>query len=78
MQWLKTDLGGQGADLEVPVGVEAVVKIILESGPEQNGESKGIYLLNSTSNVLTGKLLNIHIPGMEESTGRYDGKEYPY
>lgn len=42
LQWLKTDLGGQGADLEVPVGVEAVVKIILESGPEQNGESKAI------------------------------------
>ena len=38
LQWLKTDLGTDHADLDVDVGVAEVKRIILESGEEQNGK----------------------------------------
>ncbi|KAL9658392.1 hypothetical protein ABK040_015712 [Willaertia magna] len=36
--WLKTDLGGEKAPLEVDVGVAGIVKIINTFKPEQNGK----------------------------------------
>jgi hypothetical protein len=44
MQWLKTDLGGQGAELEVDVGVAEVKRIILEATPAQNGQFRNIHI----------------------------------
>ena len=35
--WLKTDLGGEGAPLDVGVGVSGIVKVIDTFKPEQNG-----------------------------------------
>tara|TARA_R110002003_G_scaffold234_5_gene16923 strand:- start:10207 stop:10407 length:201 start_codon:yes stop_codon:yes gene_type:complete len=61
LQWLKTDLGGENAELRVDVGVAELKRIILEANPAQNG-----------------KFVNIHIPGQEESWGRYDGGEIPW
>ncbi|KAK3651280.1 hypothetical protein LTR56_005737 [Elasticomyces elasticus] len=40
--WLKTDLGGPHADLDVDVGVRDVMRIILEATPAQNGHAVGI------------------------------------
>ncbi|KAK4902834.1 hypothetical protein LTR27_000773 [Elasticomyces elasticus] len=40
--WLKTDLGGPHADLDVDVGVRDVIRIILEATPAQNGHAVGI------------------------------------
>lgn len=37
LQWIKTDMGSQDADLSVEVGVAEVKRVILESGKEQNG-----------------------------------------
>ncbi|KAL9654763.1 hypothetical protein ABK040_008557 [Willaertia magna] len=36
--WLKTDMGGENAPLEVGVGVAGIVKIINNFKPEQNGK----------------------------------------
>jgi hypothetical protein len=44
LQWLKTDFGGQNADLEVAVGVADVRRIILESSPAQNGKLFNIHV----------------------------------
>ena len=41
-QWLKTDLGGQHADLDVEVGVTELKRIILESSKAQNGKCLNI------------------------------------
>lgn len=41
-QWLKTDLGTQNADLEVDVGVRAVLDIVLNAGKESNGRFRNI------------------------------------
>ncbi|THZ97122.1 NAD(P)-binding protein [Aureobasidium pullulans] len=38
LQWIKTDMGSQDADLSVEVGVAEVKRVILESGKEQNGK----------------------------------------
>ncbi|KAK5109026.1 hypothetical protein LTR62_007574 [Meristemomyces frigidus] len=59
--WLKTDLGGEYADLQPEVGVAELKRIILEAKPAMNG-----------------KFVNIHVPGMEEAHGRYDGGEVPW
>ncbi|KAK5715065.1 hypothetical protein LTR15_010481 [Elasticomyces elasticus] len=40
--WLKTDLGGPHADLDVDVGVRDVIRIILEATPAQNGNAVSI------------------------------------
>ncbi|TKA81379.1 hypothetical protein B0A55_02058 [Friedmanniomyces simplex] len=40
--WLKTDLGGPHADLDVDVGVAEVIRITLEATPEQNGQALNI------------------------------------
>jgi hypothetical protein len=43
--WLKTDLGGVDyADLEVPVGVAELKRIILEATPSQNGQLVNILV----------------------------------
>ncbi|KAK4570134.1 hypothetical protein LTR86_002214 [Recurvomyces mirabilis] len=59
--WLKTDLGGQYADLDPHIGVAELKRIILEASPAQNG-----------------KFVNIHVPGMEDAHGHYDGGEVPW
>ncbi|KAL9039380.1 MAG: hypothetical protein Q9214_004903 [Letrouitia sp. 1 TL-2023] len=42
--WLKTDLGGGGADFDVEVGVTELKRIILESKREQNGKFLNIHV----------------------------------
>jgi NAD(P)-dependent dehydrogenase (short-subunit alcohol dehydrogenase family) len=37
LQWLKTDMGTEHADLSLEQGVTAVKKLILETGKEHNG-----------------------------------------
>ena len=44
LQWLKTNLGGEQADLEVEDGVAEVKRIILEAGPSQNGKFLNIHV----------------------------------
>lgn len=38
LQWLKTDLGGEMADLTVDVGVKELKRIILQADKSQNGK----------------------------------------
>ena len=38
VQWLRTDLGGDSADLSVEQGAKATLERIAEAGPEQNGQ----------------------------------------
>lgn len=45
--WLKTDLGGPGADLDVGQGAAATLDIIEKLGPEDNGAFKNIYIEGS-------------------------------
>ncbi|WPH01305.1 Hypothetical protein R9X50_00414400 [Acrodontium crateriforme] len=42
--WLTTDLGGEGADFPVDVGVQDVIRIILDSTPAQNGKFLNIHV----------------------------------
>lgn len=44
LQWLKTDMGSQHADLEVPVGVDATKDIILNATTEKNGKFCNIHV----------------------------------
>lgn len=37
MKWLKTDLGGENADLPVETGVKSVLEILSGVGREDNG-----------------------------------------
>ncbi|KAB8233199.1 uncharacterized protein BDW43DRAFT_276679 [Aspergillus alliaceus] len=62
--WLRTDMGGDRADLPVETGAEAVLKIILEANHAETN----------------GKFLNIHVPGWEHANGfnQYDGEEIPW
>lgn len=43
-QWLKTDLGGETADLTVDVGVKELKRIILEADKSQNGKFVNIHV----------------------------------
>ncbi|KAK5716806.1 hypothetical protein LTR17_016331 [Elasticomyces elasticus] len=45
--WLKTDLGGPHADLDVDVGVRDVIRIMLEATPVQNGHALSIKVLGN-------------------------------
>ncbi|KAL8727918.1 MAG: hypothetical protein Q9181_005531 [Wetmoreana brouardii] len=42
--WLKTDLGGEHAELNVEAGVNELRRIILESGKAQNGKFLNIHI----------------------------------
>ncbi|OAL23532.1 hypothetical protein AYO20_10977 [Fonsecaea nubica] len=42
--WLKTDLGGDQADLPVEVGAQATLDILFKSTTEDNGKSKNILV----------------------------------
>ncbi|CAG8948836.1 hypothetical protein HYFRA_00001959 [Hymenoscyphus fraxineus] len=42
--WLRTDLGGQHADLDVEVGAKATLEKIIGAGKEQNGKFMDIYV----------------------------------
>ncbi|OAP63385.1 hypothetical protein AYL99_02612 [Fonsecaea erecta] len=42
--WLKTDLGGQAADLPVEVGARATLDILFKSTKEDNGKYKNIHV----------------------------------
>jgi hypothetical protein len=44
LQWLRTDLGSQRADLPVETGAEKVVDIVLKTGPHQNGKFVNIHV----------------------------------
>lgn len=44
VQWLKTDLGSQYADLDVSVGVDQVKTIILNLDPSTNGKMVNIHV----------------------------------
>jgi hypothetical protein len=63
LQWLKTDMGSQNADLPVEVGVEEVVRLMLKSGPESNGKFLNIHVPGWEN-----------APGPNQ----YDGKEPPW
>ncbi|PYI21643.1 hypothetical protein BO99DRAFT_420552 [Aspergillus violaceofuscus CBS 115571] len=42
--WLKSDMGGQDADLTVPQGAEAVLKMALAADSQDNGTFKNIHV----------------------------------
>lgn len=44
LQWLKTNLGGDDADLDVEVGVTELKRIILQSTKAQNGKCLNIHV----------------------------------
>lgn len=63
LQWLKTDLGSQYADLEPEVGVKDVKRIILEANSSQNGKFFNIRVPGWENN---------------EQNKRYAGEEIPF
>lgn len=44
VQWLQSDMGGQDADLTVPQGAEAVLKIVMAASRQDNGSFKNIHV----------------------------------
>ncbi|KAK7890699.1 hypothetical protein LTR67_007908 [Exophiala xenobiotica] len=62
--WLKTEMGSQQADLDVDVGVKAVLDNIFQSTPEK----------------YNGTFQNVRVPGWENKEGpnQYDGKVVPW
>jgi hypothetical protein len=62
-QWLKTDLGGENADLPVETGVTAVLSIIDKTSHEANGRFFNIHVPGWENK-----------PGLNQ----YDGKEIPW
>jgi len=44
VQWLKTDLGGEHADLPVETGVSELKRIMLAATKEQNGKFLNIHV----------------------------------
>jgi hypothetical protein len=56
-QWLKTDLGGENADLTAKEGARACLDIILNRGQEMNGQFPKIYVkgLEETGHKYDGK-----------------------
>ena len=62
LQWLKTDLGTQQADLEPEIGAKEVIRITREAGPESTGK-----FMNLLVPGWEDKLPN-----------NYDGKEVPW
>ena len=64
MQWLKTELGGDIADLEVDVGVKACVDVIKKAGPADNGRFMNIHVPGYEDR-----------PG---NRNQYDGKDVPW
>ncbi|PYH86714.1 hypothetical protein BO82DRAFT_271971 [Aspergillus uvarum CBS 121591] len=42
--WLKSDMGGQDADLTVPQGAEAVLRTVIAANGQNNGSFKNIYV----------------------------------
>lgn len=51
--WMKTDLGGPGADLEPIVGATQVLEILEKATPEDNGHYKQIFV--EGSEIYNGK-----------------------
>lgn len=43
-QWLKTGMGGDGADLPVELGVKKVRRIVTEAGPAQSRKFVNIHV----------------------------------
>ncbi|CAG8932444.1 unnamed protein product [Penicillium salamii] len=41
-QWLKSDMGGQDADLTVPQGAEAVLDLVMSASSRENGSFKNV------------------------------------
>lgn len=62
-QWLKTDLGSQYADLDVSVGAEKTIDIILAANKSQNGKFVNISLPGWTN---------------QQGKATYDGAEIPW
>ena len=63
MQWLKTDMGSEHADLPVDVGVKEVIRIMTSSGPESTGKFLNIHVPGWENAA---------------GPNRYDGKEPPW
>ena len=63
LKWLKTDLGSQQADLDVDVGVKAVLDVMLKNGKESNGKLLNIQVPEWEN---------------AEGPNQYDGKEVPW
>lgn len=63
IQWCRTDLGSQNADLPVETGVSAVLDVLGKTGREGNGHFFNIHVPGWENN-----------PGMNQ----YDGKELPW
>lgn len=43
-KWLRTDLGGANADLDVEVGAKATLEKIIGAGKEENGRFLDIFV----------------------------------
>ncbi len=56
-------MGSQAADLEVEVGVSAVIKLVLKSNSESNGKFLNIHIPGWEHN---------------DGLNRYDGAEVPW
>lgn len=63
LQWLKTDMGSENADLPVDVGVKEVIRLMQSSGPESTGKFLNIHVPGWEN-----------APG----PNKYDGKEPPW
>lgn len=63
MQWLKTDLGSEHADLEVGVGAKAVLDKVFATTKEDNGRFLNIHV-KGYENV--------------QGPNKYDGKTPPW
>ncbi|PYI06005.1 short chain oxidoreductase [Aspergillus sclerotiicarbonarius CBS 121057] len=61
--WLKTDMGGSGADLPVEMGSEATLDVVFKTGREGNGRFFNIHVPGWEKN-----------PGLNQ----YDGGELPW
>lgn len=60
IQWLKTDIGTEYADLDVETGVKSVVEIILSADKSSNGRFRNVHVAGY-ENV--------------EGPNKYDGKD---
>lgn len=62
-QWLQTDLGGRRADLPPETGAKAIVDMVQNATPEQNGRFFNIHVPGWEEN---------------KGFNQYDGKKVPW
>lgn len=63
LQWLKTDMGSQNADLEIDVGAADVIRILLASDSKTNGKFLNIHIPGWEN---------------AEGPNKYNGEELPW